>query len=159
VKQTVRVRPATKKEAAIIAGFNKAMAHETERRSLSPAILSRGVRAVFSHPRCGFYLVAEIGKKVVGSLMVTSEWSDWRNGAFWWIQSVYVPPAFRRRGVYRALHEAVKILAQKKRRPKVCGLRLYVDCGNASAQSAYGTMGMKKTGYIVFEEEFYKGTS
>ena len=155
MKPKVFIRRATKKDAAVLAGFNRAMAFETEGRSLSPAVLSKGVRSLLLHHGHGFYLVAEIGKKIVGSLMITYEWSDWRNGAFWWIQSVYVLPAFRRRGVYLALHETVKSMA-KNGRPKVCGIRLYVDGRNASAQATYRKMGMKETSYRLFEEEFKK---
>jgi ribosomal protein S18 acetylase RimI-like enzyme len=149
----IRIRRATKKDAAVLAGFNRAMAFETEGRKLSPAVLSKGVRSLLQNHNDGFYLVAEIGRKIVGSLMITYEWSDWRNGAFWWLQSVYVLPAFRRKGVYLALHETVKSMA-KNGRPKVCGIRLYVDGRNASAQATYKKMGMKVTGYLIFEEEF-----
>lgn len=157
MKRTVCIRHAAKKDAAIIAGFNRAMAYETEGRRLSQAVLSKGVRGLFSHPHYGFYLVVEIDKRVVGSLLITPEWSDWRNGAFWWIQSVYVLPAFRRKGIYRALHETVKTLAKKNL--QVCGIRLYVDGGNAAAQATYTTMGMKETGYRLFEEVFDKRTA
>ena len=97
------------------------------------------------------YLVAEQGDEIVGSLMVTTEWSDWRNGFFWWVQSVYVRPEFRRQGVYRALYTEVRIHA--KAQPDVCGIRLYVENENEGAQKTYEALGMKKTGYRLYEEE------
>src|SRR2546423_795900 len=100
----VSVRLATPDDAAIIADFNIRMAIETEGLALEPGIIFPGVRAVFDDRSCGQYFVAEIGKQVIGCLMITHEWSDWRNGDIWWIQSVYVHPDFRRRGAFSALY-------------------------------------------------------
>ena len=97
------VRAARREDADTIAAFNAAMALETEGKRLRPEVLGAGVRRLLGEPALGFYLVAEVHGEVVGCLMVTTEWSDWRNGRFWWIQSVYVPAAWRRRGVFRAL--------------------------------------------------------
>ncbi len=148
----IHVREATINDAGILAEFNGAMARETENKELPPGRTGPGVRALFAKPEYGFYLVAEIENRIAGSLMVTKEWSDWRNGLFWWIQSVYVRPEFRRRGVYRALYEAVRTRAG--RHPMVCGCRLYVEKNNAAAQEVYRRLGMYETHYTVFEELF-----
>ena len=110
----------------------------------------RGVEAVLSDPGHGFYVVADTGGEIAGSLLVTFEWSDWRNGRFWWIQSVYVRPAYRRRGVYRALHEFVRDRARST--GGVVGLRLYVERENAVAQRTYAALGMDETPYRMYEE-------
>jgi GNAT superfamily N-acetyltransferase len=115
-----------------------------------PEKVGPGVAAVFAHPEHGFYLVAEMDGAVAGCLLVTYEWSDWRNGVFWWIQSVYVLPQCRRRGVYRALYEGVK--ARAARHPEVCGCRLYVERSNYDAQEVYRRLGLGQTRYLVFEE-------
>ena len=127
-----------------ITEFNRAMALETEDRRLQDARSLAGVRRLLEEPALGFYLVAERDGQLAGSLMVTFEWSDWRDGLFWWIQSVYVRPDHRRTGVYRALHEHV--LAEARARRDVVGLRLYVERHNASAQQAYLRLGMKDAG-------------
>ena len=98
----------------------------------------------------GLYWLAEVNRQVVGQLLVTPEWSDWRNGWFWWIQSVYVEPAWRRRGVFRALYDHVARAARED--PAVIGLRLYVERANHVAQQTYAGMGMEPTGYVVFEK-------
>ena len=134
----------------VLVEFNRALARETEDRALPVGRLRRGVAAVFADSARGFYLVAEKGGEVVGALMVTFEWSDWHNGQYWWIQSVYVRPAFRRGGVYRALHRAVK--ARARRCPEVCGFRLYVERDNRVAQAVYRRLGMAETRYLVYEE-------
>jgi len=108
-----------------------------------------GVRRLLAQPALGFYLVAEAAGEVVAALMVTSEWSDWRNGRFWWLQSVYVLPAWRRRGVFRALH--AHVAAAAAREPDVCGLRLYVERGNLAAQATYRALGMDTTDYLLLE--------
>ena len=145
------IRGGRPEDAEVIAGFNRAMAEETEAKKLDLGISVSGVRALLERPQNGRYLVAEQGDEIVGSLMVTTEWSDWRNGFFWWVQSVYVRPEFRRQGVYRALYTEVRIHA--KAQPDVCGIRLYVENENDSAQKTYEALGMKKTGYRLYEEE------
>lgn len=146
----VTVRPAAEDDADTIARFNRQMAEETEDKPLDPATVRRGVQAVFDDPDRGFYLVATRDRAVVASLMVTTEWSDWRNGTFWWIQSVYVRPADRRTGVYSALHRAVRHRARDA--TDVCGLRLYVERGNERARETYEAMGMTETSYRLYEE-------
>jgi len=148
----MRIRQAVPNDADTLVGFNLRLAWETEEKRLDPAVLAAGVRSVLQNSALGFYLVAEIDGTVAGSLMVTTEWSDWRNGVFWWIQSVYVVPERRRRGVFRALYEAVRERA--KGASQVCGLRLYVERDNVAAQAAYTRLCMRETRYRLFEEEF-----
>ena len=128
------------------------MAWETERRRLKPATVRRGVAALIRSAAKGIYFVAVEKGEVIGQLLITYEWSDWRNGNFWWIQSVYVREDFRGHGVFRALFEYVQKLAKKRR--DVCGLRLYVEAHNAGAQKTYSRLGMSKTHYEMFETEF-----
>jgi ribosomal protein S18 acetylase RimI-like enzyme len=144
-----RARPA---DAGIITRFNAAMGKETEGIKLYKKRLHAGVKSILRDRHKGFYLLAEVGGKVVGQMMITREWSDWRNSHFWWIQSVYVLPAYRRRGVYRALHQYVT--SASKRRKDVCGIRLYVDRHNKRAQMVYKKLGMKRSTYDMFEEDF-----
>ncbi|MEE4283462.1 MAG: GNAT family N-acetyltransferase, partial [Pseudomonadales bacterium] len=116
------------------------------------AVLQRGISHLLEHPAEGFYLVAENRGELAGTLMVTFEWSDWRAGRFWWIQSVYVAPEHRRKGVYSALHEAVRAKAQTDNLS--CGIRLYVEQDNTPAQQTYRQTGMYETHYRLFEEVF-----
>lgn len=146
------VRSARLEDAEAIAAFNAAMALETEGLRLEPERLAAGVRAVFDDPAKGFYLVAEQAAEIVGQLMVTYEWSDWRNGVFWWVQSVYVAPAARGRGVYRSVYEELLRLAREK--GDVCGVRLYVEHNNESAKQVYAKLGMSATVYEMWEEDF-----
>ncbi len=146
----ISIRRARFEDAETIADFNDAMAYETEHRRFDRDVILAGVRGLFAHPHLGFYLVAEAKGEVVGSLMVTMEWSDWRNGIFWWVQSVYVRPEYRRRGIYRRLYRFVKALAAADAR--ICGFRLYVERENNIAQKTYSAMGMAETPYLVFEE-------
>jgi ribosomal protein S18 acetylase RimI-like enzyme len=146
------VRTAIPADAATIAAMNLAMAAETEGRSLPADRLAAGVRAVFDDPAKGRYFVAEAGGRVVGCLLLTTEWSDWRNGTFLWIQSVYVAPEARRRGVYRAMHAEVLRLARAA--AGVCGVRLYVEAENGTAQAVYEAMGMVRTSYRLYETDF-----
>ncbi len=128
------------------------MALETENRRLDPETVTAGVLSLLAAPSGGFYVVAEQGGAVVAGLMVTYEWSDWRNKWFWWIQSVYVIPSHRRQGVFKSLFERVKLMAQQ--RDDVCGLRLYVEQHNINAQATYTSLGMDETHYDMYEVEF-----
>jgi ribosomal protein S18 acetylase RimI-like enzyme len=145
------IRKAQLEDAEIIAQFNIAMATETENKFLNPAIILAGVRSLFAQPHAGFYLLAEMDGVAAGCLMITTEWSDWRNGLFWWIQSVYIQPEFRRQGIYGKLYERVKLMAREH--PEVCGFRLYVEKDNLVAQKTYTTLGMQPTHYLIYEEE------
>ena len=145
------IRQATINDTAAIADFNIKMAKETEDLALLPDVINAGVRNMIENPAMGFYLVAEDDHVIQASLMVTTEWSDWRNGLFWWIQSVYVQPQYRRMGLYSKLYEKVKNLAQDNN--NVCGFRLYVEHENVTAQKTYRSLGMEKTDYQMFEEE------
>ena len=144
------IRRATVDDAETLARFNEAMAAETENRTLDPDTVRAGVRAVFDKPEQAFYLVAERDGSIIGSLMITTEWSDWRNANFWWIQSVHVRPEARRAGVYTALHHKVRRRARDAE--GVCGLRLYVERDNAAAQAAYKELGMDAPPYRMYEE-------
>ena len=148
----VTVRPATPADLDVLVRFSAAMARETEGRALAPARLRKGVRAVLESSGRGRYLVAEAGARVVAQLLITYEWSDWRNGVFWWIQSVYVDPSARRRGVYHTLHEHV--VREARERGDVCGVRLYVEQDNVKAQTAYAGLGMTATAYRIYEQDF-----
>ncbi len=156
INEMVLVRPAHTGDLDLLVSFSLAMAQETEGRQLDEARLLRGTQALFDEPTRGFYLVAEIKGQsestIVGQLMVTFEWSDWRNATFWWIQSVYVRPDWRRRSIYRAMHEHV--LREAKQRKDVCGVRLYVEKENRGAQQAYHRVGLSPSTYQVFEEDF-----
>ncbi len=120
--------------------------------TLDEAVVRPGVDAVLADATRGFYLVAEIEGRSAGQLMVTFEWSDWRNGLWWWIQSVYVRSEYRRRGVYSALHQHVSEAAQTA--GGVCGLRLYVEQENTTAQRVYESLDMHPTRYHMYEVEF-----
>ena len=142
------IRTAVPADLPELLGWNAAMAWETERKRLEPARLERGIAGVFAQPQRGFYLIAERDDAAVGSLLVTYEWSDWRCGDFWWIQSVYVTPAARRGGVFRALHAEV---AQRARAAAAVGLRLYVETENLRAQATYAELGMQRCHYWMYE--------
>ncbi len=148
----IKIRPARADDLNVIAQFNQGLARETESKTLADDTIREGVRRLLADPRLGLYFIAEIEGMIVGQTMVTTEWSDWRNGFFWWIQSVYVSPEFRRRGVFRALHMEVREAARKKK--DVCGLRLYVHEDNARAMEAYLNLGMERTHYALFEEDW-----
>lgn len=147
--QNIFIRPARIEEAMIIAGFQKAMARETEHIDLDPDTLQRGVLSVFHDTSLGRYYVAEVYGKVVGCLMITREWSDWRNRFFWWIQSVFVLPEYRRMGVYRALYQHIRQLAENDE--SLAGIRLYMVKENVVASQVYTKMGMIGDRYRVFE--------
>jgi len=150
VLENIRIRLGKIGDANVIAKFNLAMALETENKKLSQNVLLSGVRALLANPRLGFYIVAECEGEILGSLMVTKEWSDWRNGIFWWIQSVYVRPDYRRKGIYRRLYSYVKLLSAEE--ANICGFRLYVEKDNEIAKKAYKVLGMSETHYEIYEE-------
>lgn len=147
---SINIRVATIKDVLSLVSFNQNMALETEQKILATEVLSKGVEALIVDANKGFYLVAEVGDRVVGSLMVTTEWSDWRNALFWWIQSVYILPDCRRQGIYGLLYSKVKLLAQQN--GNVCGFRLYVEKDNIIAQQTYEAMGMEQSHYLMYEE-------
>ena len=142
------IRRATLDDFAVIVDWNMRLANETEDIHLDRATLTCGVHAALTDENKALYFVAESDGRVVGMLMITYEWSDWRNGQLWWIQSVYVPPEWRRRGVFRALYEHVHQLAKTK---NVKGLRLYVEQTNTVAQTTYQRMGLNRSYYQVLE--------
>lgn len=146
---SLTIRRATAADEPVLVAFNTAIAWETEQKRLAPAVLTAGVRAVLADPARGFYTVAERDGEVVGQMMVTFEWSDWRNGWFWWIQSVYVHESARRSGVFRALYKAIEDAATAD--PAVIGLRLYFERDNTRAHATYRALGMTDTAYGLME--------
>jgi GNAT superfamily N-acetyltransferase len=133
------VRPATLADAPAIAEFNRRLAIETENKVLDAATLGAGVAAILADANKGRYFVADDGEEVIGQMMITYEWSDWRNGWIWWLQSVYVRADCRRTGVFRALFGEVE--SQAKRAGDVVSIRLYVENENATAQKTYRDLG------------------
>jgi len=148
----INIRPATVADTAVIARFNALIAAETEHITLDEGRLQKGVAALLKDSSKGLYFLAEMNDLAVGQLMITYEWSDWRNGTFWWIQSVYVEAHARETGVFKSLFEYIHSLAS--RRPDVCGLRLYVDENNARARQTYARLGMKESHYRMYELDF-----
>ena len=148
----IQVRRANPRHLDTIVDFNAAMARETEGKTLDLELLRPGVEAVLTRDDLGFYLVAENAGRPVGQLLITYEWSDWRNAFFWWIQSVYVSPDYRRMGVYKALHLYAAL--EGRNQGNVCGLRLYVDKDNTIAQGVYSGLRMRQTHYDMYEIEF-----
>lgn len=149
---TVSIRRAKVSDAPVIANFNFAIAKETEHLELDRKRLFRGVKALLVDRSKGFYIVAVVDGRVVGQLMITYEWSDWRNANFWWIQSVYVAAEFRGAGVFTALYRHIEKEARKH--TSVCGLRLYVEHANTRAQKTYERLGMRKAEYGMYEIDF-----
>lgn len=157
----ISARRANPADTERIAAFQQAMALETEGKTLAPDPLRQGIAAVFQDPRKGFYIVAVASanadsgadyvdaEQVVGSLLITYEWSDWRNATFWWIQSVYAHPDWRRMGVYRSMYAYVTAAANARK--DICGIRLYVERANAVAQQTYANLGMQKSHYDLYE--------
>ncbi len=147
----ITVRRATVADAKNLVAFNQAMALETENKQLDSEKITNGVNAVFADEKKGFYVVAESENgEIVGGLMITFEWSDWRSAWFWWIQSVYILPEFRGKSVYSKLYNFVKSEAEKS---DVCGIRLYVERDNINAQNVYKHQGMHESHYLMFETE------
>ena len=148
----VVVRPARAADRDVLVEFNCRLAAETEHKQLDPATVGAGVQALLDDSMKGRYFVACEGETIVGQLMHTREWSDWRNGDIWWLQSVYVVPTCRGRGVFRRLMSHVVGLAEAD--PHVVGVRLYVEQGNAPAREVYRKLGLHEAGYLVMERMF-----
>lgn len=147
-----RLRAAQAADIDVIADFNRAMARETEDRDLDAQVLRAGVAAVFADPARGHYRVATVDGAVVACLLVTFEWSDWRNGCWWWLQSVYVHPDHRGQGVFNAMYRQLR--ADARATAGVCGLRLYVEHDNARAQRVYAGLGMTPEPYRILHDPF-----
>lgn len=145
-------RKGTLADTETIVQFQKNMALETEGKTLQEFAIKSGVTEVIKDTQKGTYLVAEYEGHIIGSLLITYEWSDWRNGWFWWIQSVYVKNEWRRKGVYSHLYDEVKKLSFGVK--NICGIRLYVEKENIIAQTVYKKLGMHDTKYLLYETEF-----
>lgn len=145
----IEIRQADADDVTIIADFNIALCRETEGRELDPVTVTEGVRRFVSEPARGRYFVAVIDGEVVGQTAHTFEWSDWRNGEIWWIQSVFVHPRHRSHGVFRSLFRYIKQLGEAD--ADCCGIRLYMERENDSARQSYLRLGFTETGYEVFE--------
>jgi len=145
----IHIRDALPGDAAVIADFNGRLAWASEAKRLDPAVIGRGVQLALEKPELCRYFLAEVEGRIAGQTMITYEWSDWRAGVFWWIQSVYVVAEYRQRGVFRALFQHIRELA--KSTPEVCGLRLYVEAHNAPALATYRRLGMTPTGHLLYE--------
>ena len=148
----IDIRDATQDDASTIAGFNQRIAAETEGKRLDEETIRAGVAAVLADASKGRYWIAECDGRIVGQLLVTYEWSDWRNGTVWWIQSVYVPSDFRRQGVFSHLYETIESIARDA--DDVCGIRLYVEKNNERALATYEALGMTGDTYLVMESMF-----
>ena len=141
----ITIRHAGMGDLETLVGFNAAMAQETEDKGLCLDTLRSGISSMLEDDSLGFYLVAEVDGTAVAQLMVTKEWSDWRNAHFFWLQSLYVKPDYRRRGIFRRLYEYVE--RQARESGNVCGIRLYVERTNTRAQEAYVNLGMAHSHY------------
>ncbi|MDP1559990.1 MAG: GNAT family N-acetyltransferase [Pirellulaceae bacterium] len=148
----IEIRQALSTDVETIAHFNIALCRETERRELDPVTVANGVRRFVSEPNRGRYFVALVDGQVVGQSAHTFEWSDWRNGEIWWIQSVYVHPDFRSKGVFRSLFTHIKELGEAD--VDCIGIRLYMEQENETARESYLRLGFGEPGYVVFERLF-----
>jgi ribosomal protein S18 acetylase RimI-like enzyme len=145
----ITIRNANREDASNILEFQLRLARETEDVSLDKLVVSQGIKAIFDDPGKGAYYVAEWNGQVVGCFLITFEWSEWRNGNVWWMQSVYVDMLHRRRGIFKKMYDhLLQVVATE---PKVLGLRLYVDKSNLRAQKVYGALGMDGDHYTVYE--------
>ncbi|MBX7151202.1 GNAT family N-acetyltransferase [bacterium] len=149
---SVTIRQAENKDIPAIVQFNCAMARETENKALDIELVKPGVTFLIDHPQYGFYCIAEVNHRAVGQLMITYEWSDWRNGIFWWIQSVYVDPDFRNAGIFKKLY--THISEKSRTETNVCGLRLYVETKNDRAFQIYRHLGMSEAHYKLMEIDY-----
>jgi GNAT superfamily N-acetyltransferase len=150
MSQPIVIRPGRPSDVPSIAVFMLRLAHETEHLRLNPDTVERGVRAAINDPGKGHYFIAEFDGLIAGCLLITHEWSDWRNGDVWWIQSVYVHADFRRRGVFRALHAHVR---EQARLSGAVAIRLYVERTNDLAKKVYAGLGLSTTGYELMMED------
>ena len=150
----LKIREGALSDAPLVADFNLRLAEESEGLRLDEALVQAGVAAVLKDPAKGLYYIAEVEGEVVGQLMITYEWSDWRNGNIWWIQSVFVKPEFRRAGVFRMFYNHVQTLARARK--DVCSLRLYVHKDNTRASQSYERLGMTRTHYEIYELDVRK---
>jgi len=144
----ISIRKAIPSDAPLIIDFQKNMAMETEEIKLAPETVTQGVKGIFQNQERGQYYVAEEYGKVVASLLITYEWSDWRNCNVWWFQSVFVTPEYRRKGIFRKMYSHIKKLAEEQ---DIAGLRLYVETKNATAQKTYEALGMSSGHYSFYE--------
>lgn len=147
---TIVVRPAEPRDIPFLAQSQLDLALESEGRSLNAETVRLGVTAALEDPAKGQYLISELDSVAIGSLLITYEWSDWRNGRFYWIQSVFVLPQYRQRGAFKAMYAYVEELG----RTQGCGVRLYVHSDNQAGINTYERLGMKATKYIVYEQDF-----
>lgn len=146
----MEIRIATENDVPALVEFNQAMALETESKTLDGDVLAAGVSSVLADKEKGSYVVVDDKGYVVAGLLITREWSDWRNAWFWWIQSVYVRPTHRGTGLYSRMYEFVKKLAASE--GNICGFRLYVEKENQNARKVYEKLGMHETYYLMYEE-------
>ena len=151
-ESTIEIRDATLADTTVIAAFNQKLAAETEGKVLDPQIIGAGVTALLTDKSKGRYWVALINGEIAGQIMIVYEWSDWRNGNLWWIQSVYVSEKYRRQGVFSALYKHLESLAEND--PGVAGIRLYVEKENTRAKKTYLSLGMSETHYDVMQAIF-----
>lgn len=152
MSENITIRKGKRQDVETIVNFNVALARKSENIQLDPLTVIQGVQALLENPQYGFYVVAERDGTVLGCLMITYEWSDWRNGVIWWMQSVFVRPESRRRGILKKLFTFIREKA--KQQGNVCGFRLYVEKNNQNAQTGYERVGMNKAAYDMYEDMF-----
>ena len=145
----MNIRKALNKDIDVIARYNYNLAYETENKILNMNILTKGVEAIIKDENKGIYHVCDMNGEVVGQIMYTFEWSDWRNGTFLWIQSAYVNKEFRGMGVFKALYKFIRDIADNDN--NICGIRLYVEKENTIAKKTYKNIGMKECNYYIYE--------
>ncbi|MBN1407897.1 MAG: GNAT family N-acetyltransferase [Calditrichaceae bacterium] len=151
MSKNLKISKADLNDAAVIAEFNRNMAKETENFELHKDVILNGVKNLIQQPELGFYIVAKIENQICGCLMITKEWSDWRNGLIWWVQSVYIHPDYRRQGIFRKMY---RFISENAKERGIIGLRLYVEHTNSIAQKTYTDLGMKKCNYHIYEQFF-----
>ena len=145
----LHIRPASSQDLEVMVRFNLSLAKETEDKELNEPVVREGVAKALNRPELARYFIAEKEGRVVAQTMLTMEWSDWRAGSFWWIQSVYVEPDFRGQKVFSSIYRFIQNLATKD--PECCGLRLYVELENKQAIQTYEKLGMARADYQIYE--------